>query len=35
MELISSMKLLQASQKIVGIMVLSAARMLVTGPVWR
>jgi hypothetical protein len=35
MERIASTKLLQASQKIVGMMVLSAARMLVTGPVWR
>ena len=35
MEIISSRKPLQASQKVVGIVVLSAAWMLVTGLVWR
>jgi len=35
MEIISSMKPLQASQKIVGMVVLSAARLLGTGRVWR
>jgi hypothetical protein len=35
LEIISSLKALQASQKVVGIVVLAAVWMLVTGPVWR
>jgi hypothetical protein len=35
MEIISSMKPLQASQRVVSMVALPAAWMLVTGPAWR